>query len=149
MAYEIMVNGKHYTVDVEPETPLLWVLRDSLGLTGTKYGCGIGECGACSVLLGGQPVHSCTTRIQAVKDRAVTTIEGLSADGNHPVQEAWVAESVAQCGYCQPGMMLRAAALLKAKPVPSDSDINAAMTNLCRCGTYDRVRRAIKRAAAH
>jgi len=149
MAFELTVNRKRVTVDVEPETPLLWVLRDSLGLTGTKYACGTGDCGACSVLLGGQPVHSCITRIQTVRDRAVTTIEGLSADGSHPVQEAWLAESVAQCGYCQPGMMIQAAALLKAKPVPSESDINAAMTNLCRCGTYDRVRRAIQRAAAH
>jgi len=149
MAYELTVNGNHYTVDVEPETPLLWVLRDSLGLTGTKYACGIGACGACTVLLGGQAVHSCMTRIGMVGKRAVTTIEGLSEDGTHPVQEAWVAEDVPQCGFCQPGMILQAAALLKEKRVPSDSDIDGAMTNLCRCGTYDRIRSAIKRAAAH
>ncbi len=147
MAYRLLVNGLHVTADVEAGTPLLWVLRDSLNLTGTKYGCGVGACGACTVQLNGAPVHSCTVPVDAVKDRAVTTIEGLSPDGTHPLQRAWIAEDVPQCGYCQPGMILKAEALLRHTAHPAERDIRAAMTNLCRCGTYDRILRAVLRAA--
>jgi len=147
MAYRMVVNGLARTVDVEPGTPLLWVLRDTLNLTGTKYGCGVGACGACTVLLDGAAFHSCTLPVDAVKNRAVTTIEGLSPDGTHPLQQAFIAEDVPQCGYCQPGMILRADALLRRTPHPSESELRAAMTNLCRCGTYDRIQRAIQRAA--
>jgi isoquinoline 1-oxidoreductase alpha subunit len=142
----ITVNGQEHTVDVDPGTPLLWVLRDTLGLTGTKYTCGIGVCGACTVHLDGKPVRSCTLPVSEVAGRAVTTIEGLSPDGSHPLQQAWIAESVPQCGYCQPGQIMTAAALLAANPTPSDEDIDAAMSGvLCRCGTYQRIRRAIHR----
>ena len=144
----LRVNGREQTVDVDPDTPLLWVLRDALGLTGTKYGCGIGECGACTVHLDGEAVRSCTLPVGQVGGRAITTIEGLSADGDHPLQQAWLAENVPQCGYCQPGQIMAAAALLAKTPNPSDDDIDAAMSrNLCRCGTYQRIRRAIHRAA--
>jgi isoquinoline 1-oxidoreductase alpha subunit len=144
----LTVNGRRHQVDVEPDTPLLWVLRDSIGLTGTKYGCGIAQCGACTVHLGGRAVPSCVTPVSAVGSNAITTIEGLSADVTHRVQKAWIADDVPQCGYCQSGQIMSAAALLASKPRPSDTDIDAAMAgNVCRCGTYDRVRRAIHRAA--
>ncbi len=144
---ELQVNGKAYRVDVDPTTPLLWVLRDGLDLIGTKFGCGVGACGACTVLMDGQAMRSCVVPVSAVAGKAVTTIEGLSNDGSHPVQQAWLAESVPQCGYCQSGMMLAAVALLKHKPQPTDADIDTAMTNICRCGTYNRIRRAIHAAA--
>lgn len=147
MALRILVNGEEHTLDVGPEIPLLWVLRDTLGLTGTKYTCGAGLCGACTVHLDGEPVRSCTLPVAEVGAREVTTIEGLSADGSHPVQQAWIAERVPQCGYCQPGQIMTAAALLARNPNPSDDDIDEAMRgNLCRCGTYQRIRRAIHRA---
>jgi isoquinoline 1-oxidoreductase alpha subunit len=143
------VNGKPMAFEAEPETPLLWVLREQLGLTGTKYGCGIGECGACTVHLDGAPIRSCALPIAALKpEQKVVTIEGLSPDGSHPVQKAWLALDVPQCGFCQSGMIMAAAALLAAKPRPSDADIDAAMSNICRCGTYLRVRAGIKQAAA-
>lgn len=148
MAIKLMVNGAATTVDVAPDTPLLWVLRDVLHYTGTKYGCGIGMCGACTVQLGGKAVRSCMTRVDAVGDAAVTTIEGLSPDGLHPVQVAWEAIDVPQCGYCQAGQMMTAAALLAATPHPTDVEIDAAMSgNICRCGTYPRIRQAIHEAA--
>jgi isoquinoline 1-oxidoreductase alpha subunit len=144
----LRVNGQQQTVDVSPDTPLLWVLRDTLGLTGTKYGCGIGECGACTVHLDGKAVRSCTMPVGQVGARSITTIEGLSANGDHPLQQAWLAENVSQCGYCQPGQIMAAAALLAEIPNPTDDDIDTAMShNLCRCGTYQRIRRAIHRAA--
>ena len=143
----LKVNGKQVNVDVEPDMPLLWVLRDELGLTGTKYGCGIAACGACTVHVDGQAVRSCVMPVSAMEGREITTIEGLSKDGSHPVQKAWVQLQVPQCGYCQSGMIMSAAALLKDKPKPTDADIDAAMTNICRCGTYNRVRAAIKQAA--
>jgi isoquinoline 1-oxidoreductase alpha subunit len=142
------VNGQAHTVEVSPDTPLLWVLRDSLGLTGTKYGCGIGACGACTVHLDGEAVCSCTLPVGQVGERTITTIEGLSPNGDHPLQRAWIEEKVSQCGYCQPGQIMAAAALLAKNPDPGDDDIDAAMSgNLCRCGTYQRIRRAIHRAA--
>jgi aerobic-type carbon monoxide dehydrogenase small subunit (CoxS/CutS family) len=145
---DLTINGKPRSVDVSPDTPLLWVLRDTLGLTGTKYGCGVAQCGACTVHLDGQAVFSCMTPISAAGGRKVTTIEGLSADGSHPVQRAWVEEQVPQCGYCQTGQIMRAAALLKQTPKPTDADIDASMAgNVCRCGTYQRIRAAIHRAA--
>jgi aerobic-type carbon monoxide dehydrogenase small subunit (CoxS/CutS family) len=143
----LKVNGKQVKVDVEPDMPLLWVLRDELGLTGTKYACGIAACGACTVHVDGKPVRSCVMPVSAVEGATVTTIEGLSANGDHPVQKAWVNLQVPQCGYCQSGMIMSAAALLKENKKPSDADIDAAMTNLCRCGTYHRVRQAIHAAA--
>jgi len=144
----LLVNGTRRTVDIAPETPLLWVLRDALGLTGTKYGCGIAQCGSCTVLLDGEPVRSCQTQVKDAAGHRVTTIEGLSKDGGHPVQRAWVADEVPQCGYCQSGQILAAAALLSKKPHPTDADIDDAMAGiLCRCGTYNRIRRAIHRAA--
>ena len=144
----LLVNGTRRTVDIAPETPLLWVLRDALGLTGTKYGCGIAQCGSCTVLLDGEPVRSCQTQVKDAAGHRVTTIEGLSKDGGHPVQRAWVADEVPQCGYCQSGQILAAAALLSKKPHPTDGDIDDAMAGiLCRCGTYNRIRRAIHRAA--
>jgi aerobic-type carbon monoxide dehydrogenase small subunit (CoxS/CutS family) len=146
---KLTVNGKAQSFDVEADTPLLWVLRDELKLTGTKYGCGVGACGACTVLLNGQPTRSCVLPVSAVAGGNITTIEGLSPTSAHPVQQAWIAESVPQCGYCQSGMILSAVALLKEKPSPTDADIDAAMTNICRCGTYTRVRKAIHRAAKH
>jgi isoquinoline 1-oxidoreductase subunit alpha len=144
---DISVNGKRHWVDVEPDTPLLWVIREAIGLPGTKFGCGMALCGACTVHLDGAAIRSCITPLADVEGAEITTIEGLSADGSHPVQQAWLAEQVPQCGYCQPGMIMAAAAMLADTPQPSDADIDAAMTNLCRCGTYDRVRRAIHRAA--
>jgi aerobic-type carbon monoxide dehydrogenase small subunit (CoxS/CutS family) len=144
----LMVNGRSHSVLADRETPLLWVLRETLGLTGTKYGCGQAQCGACTVLLDGEAVRSCVTAVGEAAGREVTTIEGLSADGLHAVQRAWIAEDVAQCGYCQPGQILTAAALLGTNPHPNDAEIDAAMTGvLCRCGTYGRIRRAIHRAA--
>jgi isoquinoline 1-oxidoreductase subunit alpha len=142
------VNGKAQSVEVAPDTPLLWVIRDTLGLTGTKFGCGMAQCGACTVHLEGEAIRSCVTPISAVSGKKVTTIEGLSGDGSHPVQQAWMAESVPQCGYCQSGQIMSAAALLAKTPHPSDEDIDNAMRgNICRCGTYQRIRSAIHRAA--
>jgi aerobic-type carbon monoxide dehydrogenase small subunit (CoxS/CutS family) len=144
----LSVNGTPRPVDLAPDTPLLWALRDAIGLTGTKFGCGIGACGSCTVLLDGAPVRSCQVTIAEVGSRKVTTIEGLSPDGSHPVQRAWIADEVPQCGYCQSGQIVAAAALLARKPRPTDADIDAAMDGiLCRCGTYERIRRAIHRAA--
>ena len=144
---KLTVNGKTHDLDVEGDTPLLWVIRDEVGLTGTKFGCGVGACGACTVLLEDEPTRSCVLPLSAAAGKSITTIEGLSADKSHPVQKAWIAESVPQCGYCQSGMILTAAALLKRKTQPTDTEIDSAMTNICRCGTYDRVRKAIHRAA--
>jgi aerobic-type carbon monoxide dehydrogenase small subunit (CoxS/CutS family) len=142
------VNGRDLKADVEPDTPLLWTLRDGLGLTGTKFGCGMAQCGACTVHLDGEPIRSCVTPVSAVGSKKVTTIEGLSADGTHPVQRAWEAEQVPQCGYCQSGQIMSAAALLAKNPKPSDEDIDKAMEgNICRCGTYQRIRKAIHTAA--
>jgi isoquinoline 1-oxidoreductase alpha subunit len=146
---QLNVNGSVRQYDAEPDTPLLWVLREQLGLTGTKYGCGVAQCGACTVHIDGAPVRSCVLPAVAVQPgQKITTIEGLSPDGQHPVQKAWAALDVPQCGYCQSGMIMAAAALLKDKPRPTDADIDAAMTNICRCGTYNRVRAAIKVVAA-
>jgi isoquinoline 1-oxidoreductase alpha subunit len=147
MAITLVVNGIAHTVDVEPETPLLWVLRDSLKLTGTKFGCGIAQCGACTVMMDGQAIRSCGYPIASVAGKSITTIEGLSADATHPVQLAWIEFDVPQCGYCQSGQIMAAVALLKEKPKPTDAEINSAMTNICRCGTYPRIRAAIHRAA--
>jgi len=145
---QLTINGRTLDVDAEPAMPLLWVLRDLLDLTGTKYGCGVAACGACTVRVDGQPTRSCVTPVSAVAGKRVVTIEGLgSAARPHPVQAAWIAQQVPQCGYCQSGMLMAAAALLERKPKPTDADIDAAITNLCRCGTYQRVRAAIKRAA--
>jgi len=145
---KINVNGNAVEVDVDPETPLLWVLRDALGLTGTKFGCGMALCGACTVHLGNEAVRSCQTPVSSVGDRPVTTIEGLSKDRSHPVQQAWIDLDVPQCGYCQSGQIMSASALLANKPHPTDADIDAAMSgNICRCGTYQRIRAAIHRAA--
>jgi isoquinoline 1-oxidoreductase alpha subunit len=144
----LKVNGRTVTVDADPDTPLLWVIREQLGLTGTKYGCGIAACGACTVHIDGSAVRSCSFPVGAVGVGAVTTIEGLSHQRAHPVQKAWIAEQVPQCGYCQSGMIMAVAALLKEKPKPSDADIDAAITNICRCGTYQRVRKAIHAAAS-
>lgn len=144
----IVVNGRRRQVNVEPDTPLLWVLRDALGLTGTKYGCGIAQCGSCTVHVGGRAVRSCVTPVSSIGSSAVTTIEGLPADATHGVQKAWIAEEVPQCGYCQSGQIMSAAALLATTPDPTDADIDRVMAgNICRCGTYDRVRRAVHRAA--
>jgi isoquinoline 1-oxidoreductase alpha subunit len=149
MSLTLTVNGEPHTVDVEPDTPLLWVLRDTLGLTGTKFGCGIAQCGACTVHLDGKAVRSCRTPVSAVGERAVTTIEGISTNGLHVVQQAWIEEDVVQCGYCQSGQVMAAAALLAGNPKPSDEDIDKAMRrNICRCGVYQRIRKAIHRAAA-
>ena len=146
---KLLVNGQSHTVDVEPDTPLLWVLRDEIKLTGTKFGCGVGVCGACTVLIDGRAARSCVLPVGSAAKLTITTIEGLSKDRSHALQRAWIAESVPQCGYCQSGMILAAAALLQDKPRPTDADINAAMTNLCRCGTYSRIRKAIHRAAGN
>jgi isoquinoline 1-oxidoreductase alpha subunit len=146
--YTLRVNGASRQVDVEADTRLLWVLRDILGLTGTKFGCGIAQCGACMVHVNGRAMPSCTLQVSQVGDRAVTTIEGLSTDGTHALQRAWIAEDVPQCGYCQSGQIMTAAALLAANKSPNDADIDSAMDGMiCRCGTYDRIRRAIHRAA--
>jgi|SRR3984957_12394187 isoquinoline 1-oxidoreductase alpha subunit len=148
MAYKLNVNGQSSTVDVPPDMPLLWVLRDVLNLRGTKYGCGIGQCAACTVQLNGKAARACQTPVSTVGSQAVMTIEGLSVDGTHPVQLAWSEIDVPQCGYCQAGQMMAAAALLAKKPNPNDSDIDSAMNgNLCRCGTYLRIRKAIHKAA--
>lgn len=143
----LRINGKDVAVDVAPDTPLLWVLRDHLGLTGTKFSCGVGLCGSCTVHLDGEVHRSCQVPVSQVAGREVTTIEGLSSAGEHPVQVAWLAEQVPQCGYCQTGQIMAAVALLRQKPSPTDADIDEAMTNICRCGTYPRIRRAIHRAA--
>jgi isoquinoline 1-oxidoreductase subunit alpha len=144
----LSVNGKRVDLDVDPSTPLLWVIREHLGLTGTKYGCGMAQCGACTVHIDGQPVRSCVTPLSRATGKQVTTIEGLSPDLSHPLQRAWLEEDVPQCGYCQSGQLMSAAVLLREKPTPSDEDIDQAMTgNICRCGTYPRIRRAIHRAA--
>jgi len=148
MLLTLTVNGTTHEVDADPETPLLWVLREKLRLTGTKFGCGIAECGACSVHVDGQLVKSCSVNVASVVGRKVTTIEGLSQDSTHAVQRAWVEESVPQCGYCQSGQIMAAVSLLQRTPNPSDPEIDAAMAdNLCRCGTYGQIRRAIHRAA--
>ena len=149
MTLELTINEERRVVDVDDSTPLLWVLRDTLGLTGTKFGCGIAQCGAGTVHLDGLPIRSCVTPVSAAVGRQVTTIEGLSENGEHPVQQAWLAEDVVQCGYCQSGQIMSAAALLADNPSPSDADIDAAMSgNICRCGAYLRIRAAIKRAAS-
>lgn len=146
--FELQINGQSYSLEADEQMPLLWALRDLLNLTGTKYSCGEGLCGACTVLVDGEPTRSCVTPLSAVTEKAIITIEGLSEDGNHPLQKAWLEEHVTQCGYCQPGQILNAAALLEKNPNPSDADIDAAMENvLCRCGTYQRIRKAIHRAA--
>jgi isoquinoline 1-oxidoreductase alpha subunit len=145
----LSVNGRAHELDVDPSTPLLWVLREQLGLTGTKYGCGIAACGACLVHVEGKPVNSCITPVSAVAGKRITTIEGLSSDNSHVVQRAWIAEDVPQCGFCQSGQIMAAVALLARKPNPTDADIDEAMVGVvCRCGTYNRIRRAIKHAAA-
>ena len=146
-SYTLAVNERSYTVNVPAEMPLLWVLRDTLNLTGTKFGCGIAQCGACAVLLDGEATRTCVTPVSAVGSRKIVTIEGLSANGGHPVQRAWIAEDVPQCGFCQSGQILAAAALLAKNRRPSDADIDRAMTNICRCGTYQRIRKAVHRAA--
>jgi aerobic-type carbon monoxide dehydrogenase small subunit (CoxS/CutS family) len=147
-AYQLIVNGRTRHVEDDPEMPLLWVLRDTLGLTGTKFGCGQGLCGSCTVHLDGRAVKSCQTSLKEASGHTILTVEGLSKDGSHPIQKAWIAEDVAQCGYCQPGMIMTAAALLQHKAHPSDKDIDEAFADhLCRCGTYPRVRKAVKRAA--
>ena len=139
--------GVEKSVDLDPATPVLWVLRDILELTGTKYGCGVALCGACTVLVNGQATRTCVLPVSAIQGKQITTIEGLSPDGSHPLQKAWIAHDVPQCGYCQSGMLMAAAALLRAKPRPTDADIDAAITNICRCGTYARIRQAIHTAA--
>ena len=144
----LTVNGKQYNVDVAADMPLLWVIRDTIGLTGTKFGCGLSQCGACTVHLEGNAIRSCTTPVSLAAGKKVTTIEGLSPNSSHALQVAWIAEQVPQCGYCQSGQLMSAAALLAKTPKPTDEQINAAMTgNICRCGTYQRIHRAIKRAA--
>ncbi len=143
----LTVNGTEHSVDVSSDMRLLWVLRDILGLTGTKFGCGMSVCGACTVHLDGEPVRSCVMPVSIAAGKKITTIEGLSTAGSHPLQQAWIAHQVPQCGYCQTGMIMSAAALLKKKPQPTDADINEAMTNICRCGTYTRIRAAIHTAA--
>lgn len=146
---QLNINGENHNASADPNMPLLWVLRDELNLTGTKFGCGIAACGACTVLVDGQPVRSCVMPVSVVAQQKIRTIESLgTADKLHPLQAAWIAEQVPQCGYCHSGMLMAAAALLDKNPLPSDADIDAAMTNLCRCGTYQRVRAAIHRAAA-
>jgi aerobic-type carbon monoxide dehydrogenase small subunit (CoxS/CutS family) len=144
---ELKINGKNLLVDVEEDTPLLWAIRDTLGLTGTKYGCGIQQCGACTVIIGKRPVRSCGITVGEVAGKEITTIEGLSEDSKHPVQMAWIEEQVPQCGYCQSGQIMAAVSLLERKPNPTDQEIDRGMLNLCRCGTYPRVRKAIHRAS--
>jgi isoquinoline 1-oxidoreductase subunit alpha len=147
-SFELLVNGQNYTVEAERQMPLLWVLRDLLGLTGTKFSCGAGLCGSCTVLMDDEPVRSCVTLVENAAGKNIITIEGLSPDGSHPLQAAWIEERVSQCGYCQPGQIMNAAALLKKNPKPTDNDINAAMGDvLCRCGSYQRIRAAIHKAA--
>ena len=150
MQYSLLINGATVQVDADPDTPLLWVVRDHLDLTGTKFGCGVGQCGACMVHLDGEAAPSCQWMVKDVGSRSITTIEGLSVDGNHPVQQAWLREQVPQCGYCQPGQIMSAAALLARTPHPTDAEIDAGMAgNICRCGTYQRIRLAIRRAAGN
>jgi isoquinoline 1-oxidoreductase subunit alpha len=144
---ELKINGKNRLVDVEEDTPLLWAIRDTVGLTGTKYGCGIQQCGACTVLIGKRPVRSCGITVGEVVGKDITTIEGLSEDSKHPVQLAWIEEQVPQCGYCQSGQIMAAVSLLERKPNPTDQEIDRGMLNLCRCGTYPRIRKAIHRAS--
>jgi len=147
-SFDLQVNGQKYTIEAEAQMPLLWALRDLIGLTGTKFSCGMGLCGACTVLIDGEPTRSCVTPLSTLAGKTITTIEGLSADGSHPLQKAWQDEHVSQCGYCQPGQIMNAAALLEKNPKPTDADIDAAMSgNLCRCGTYQRIRKAIHRVA--
>jgi isoquinoline 1-oxidoreductase subunit alpha len=147
MTVSLVVNGVAHTVDLEPETPLLWVIRDTLKLTGTKFGCGIAQCGACTVLIEGRATRSCSIPLSEVAGKTITTIEGLSTDGTHPVQLAWIEFDVPQCGYCQSGQIMAAVALLNKSPQPTDAEIDANMTNICRCGTYPRIRKAVHRAA--
>jgi aerobic-type carbon monoxide dehydrogenase small subunit (CoxS/CutS family) len=147
-SFTLTVNGRKVTAEADPATPLLWVLRDTLGLTGTKFGCGASLCGACTVHLDGRAIRSCMTPISEAADKSITTIEGLSSNRSHPLQKAWIAEDVPQCGYCQSGMIMTAAALLKEKPKPTDQEIDAALGgHICRCGTYQRIRKAVHRAA--
>ena len=147
-AYSLNINNQTYPVEVSADTPLLWVLRDSIGLTGTKFGCGIAQCGACTVHLNGTPIRSCSLPVAAAVGKKITTIEGLSTDGSHPVQQAWIEEDVAQCGYCQAGQIMTATAFLRKNSNPNDAEIDAAMSgHICRCGTYKRIRKAIKSAA--
>ena len=147
--FQISINGKEHQIEATPDTPILWVLRDHANLVGTKYGCGIGQCGACTVHLNGVAIRSCSLPISAVEDKPITTIEGLSADGTHPLQKAWIDHDVPQCGYCQAGQIMNAAALLKDNPSPSDAEIDKAMNgNICRCGTYVRIKAAIKSASS-
>jgi len=149
-AFTLNINGKKHQVDVDPTTPMLWVLRDHLDMVGTKYGCGIAQCGACTVHLNGNAIRSCQMPVSAVKDAEITTIEGLSENGDHPVQKAWLEIDVPQCGYCQAGQMMTAAALLDRNPNPTDAEIESAMSgNICRCGTYVRIKEAVKNAAAN
>ena len=143
----IEVNGEQHSLDIEPEMPLLWAIRNTLGLTGTKFGCGIAQCGACTVHVDGRAMRSCSVPIGVLSGASITTIEGLAPDGKHPVQQAWLAEDVPQCGYCQSGQIMATVAFLKQFPNPTDDDIDANITNICRCGTYERLRRAIHRAA--
>ncbi|GAB3928418.1 (2Fe-2S)-binding protein [Larkinella terrae] len=146
--YTLSINGKKHTVEADAQMPLLWVIRDLVGLTGTKYGCGISQCGACTVHFNGAPIRSCSFPVSAATGQPITTIEGISKDNSHPVQKAWIAEQVPQCGYCQSGQIMSAVALLKTNPHPTDAEIDAAMQgNICRCGTYPRIRKAIKSAA--
>jgi len=146
--FKLKVNKKAYQVNVDPSTPMLWVLRDHLKLMGTKYGCGVGECGACTIHLNGEAVRSCITFVDSVEDKEITTIEGLSENGEHPVQKAWLDHDVSQCGYCQPGQIMSAVAFLKTNPAPTDVEIESAMSgNICRCGTYTRIKTAIKSAS--
>ncbi|CAN5624526.1 (2Fe-2S)-binding protein [soil metagenome] len=147
-AYTLQMNDKKYSIEADPKMPLLWAIRDLVGLTGTKYGCGIAQCGACTVHLNGTPVRSCSLPVSAAATQKITTIEGLSEDNSHPVQKAWIAEQVPQCGYCQSGQIMAATALLKKNPTPTDKDIDVAMQgNICRCGTYPRIRKAVHTAA--
>jgi isoquinoline 1-oxidoreductase alpha subunit len=143
----LTINGQQHQIDLEPDTPLLWAIRDAAGLTGTKFGCGIAQCGACTVHINGQAMRSCSVPIGRLEGASITTIEGLSNDSKHPVQQAWLAEDVPQCGWCQSGQIMATAAFLKQNPNPTDADIDANITNICRCGTYERLRRAIHRAA--
>lgn len=146
--FNLKINRKQYQIDVDPSTPMLWVLRDHLNLLGTKFGCGVAQCGACTIHLDGEAVRSCITFVSEVGDKEITTIEGLSENGDHPVQKAWLDHDVAQCGYCQPGQIMQATALLKTNPNPSDAEIEEAMSgNICRCGTYARIKKAIHSAA--
>jgi isoquinoline 1-oxidoreductase alpha subunit len=147
MSFDLNVNGTQHTIDADPQTPLLWVIRDYLGMTGTKFSCGIGQCGACTVHVDGQATRSCSVAVERAVGKKVMTIEGVSPDGNHPIQAAWKELDTPQCGYCQSGMIMSALALLQRRPNPSDADINTSVTNACRCGTYHRIRQAIHLAA--